>query len=304
MSKYYNAVEDEDLPALVGLGEDLPEDLPEDQIEDFSSFSVPDAAESSPQDALLASLREQQQAQLALERERIALETQRLNRELEAAKASAAQASQQAKQAERDAFLKGFDLNFPEEDVTLTKEEQAAFAQVQPGIRKMILAAQKEAFSRLSPQLQHLAKKQMELHDQYTSQPAAPVTPHIDTLIQAQYPEAVAVVNDPQFAAYKAKGSAVPGMSNGDLLQAAYQNQNAAAFVALLKDFKDGAARPSLSKQGGAAARSTPASGKYLRRSDYDAKLRQYQLGKMDSATFDKIDAAFQNALIAGRVID
>lgn len=217
-------------------------------------------------------------------------------------------------QQQREQLLKGLMPTIDEDRIALTPEEEKAFGVSTNFVRKVATKAQQDILNQMAPGMRTLVENQMKLEQTIAELKAnnqnvgMNAQQQQDLIIQAQVPDAATLVRDPRFAQFKQMPSASPGFTNGDLIDMAYSNGRTMAVIGHLNAFRDMLAGkpPSINMQGGQGIQPIQQHQRVqkLRRSEYDQATQQYQMGLMDQATFDKIDAQFQQALVEGRVAD
>lgn len=216
-------------------------------------------------------------------------------------------------QQQRENMLNGLMPQIDENSITLTPDEEKTFGTSAGFVRKIATQAQRDLLNQMAPGLRRLAEDQLTLRetvDQLKSSnanTAFTAQQQQDLIIQAQVPNAGQLVADPRFVTYKQQPSAVPGFTNGDLIDVAYRNGRSVTVIEQLRQFQNviSGKQPTVNVQGSQGQPvQTPQRTQKLRRSEYDQAVERYQMGMMDEATFHKIDAEFQTALIQGRVAD
>lgn len=222
-------------------------------------------------------------------------------------------AATQTAQQQREQLLNNLIPQIDENNITLTPEEQQKFGTSADFVRKVATQAQRDILNQMAPGLRRIAEDQLtlrqtvdQLRNTNTSSTLS-AQQQQDLIIQAQVPNASQLVADPRFAQFKQQQSAVPGFTNGDLIDLAYRNGRAPAVIEHLKQFQNviSGKQPPVNVQGQQGQPiQTPQRVTKLRRSEYDQAVERFQLGQMDEATFNRIDAEFQTALVEGRVAD
>lgn len=219
-----------------------------------------------------------------------------------------------SQQQQREELLNNLVPQIDENSIQLTPEEERTFGTSASFVRKIATQAQRDILNQMAPGMRQLAERQLTMQqtiDQMRNanqQQGMSAQQQQDLIIQAQVPNAGQLVADPRFAAFKQQPSAVAGFSNGDLIDMAYRNGRTPAVIAHLKAFQDVLAgkQPTVNVQGAPGTQPIQQQPRVqkLRRSEYDQAVEQFHMGLMDEATFNKIDAQFQSALVQGRVAD
>lgn len=272
--------------------------------------------------ALLQSMQQQQEAQRALEAQRISIETQRLQQQQQQEVQKRASELEAQRLKEQQEFLASLTPQIDEQDIKVSPEDVARYGESAAFIRAEATKQAQKIISGLAPNLQKLAQDQFRLNSELDALKARTASPQasqagltpereLSLILRAQVPDFDALTSNPAFQAFR-NTPAAAGFNYGQLVDMAYSKGDAGRLVGLLNHFRAGlkgsngtTQQQSVNYQANAVGNTPPQQRRRaLSEAEYNVAYNKYMSGQMDRETFMKIDDQFQTAVLMGNIVN